>query len=264
MSLILDLAEGTGRRAVSVFSGVRDFFDFVVSILRSFRSMKYLRFRSVYNIAVNQTFFTGVNALPFVVLIALILGATVIIQALTSLPAFGIEGFLGNLMVLIIAREAGPLITALIVISRSGAAIASEIATQKQSGEIRSLIMMGIDVRLYIVFPRILASVLSLLALIFIFDFTAFAGGYIISLSAVYMPVSSFFQAVLDAMTGADLISMLIKSFIFGVIIPLICCYYGFRPRSQFEIPIYVSRAVIRTLFTVILCNVVISIMFYL
>jgi phospholipid/cholesterol/gamma-HCH transport system permease protein len=75
-------------------------------------------------------------------------GATVIIQAMTSLPKFGIEGFLGNLMVIIIARELGPLVTALIGISRSGAAITAEIATQKQSGEIMSLEIMGIDTRL--------------------------------------------------------------------------------------------------------------------
>jgi len=226
--------------------------------------MRYLRFRSIYSIIINQTRFTGIDALPFVVLIALLIGGTVIIQAMTSLPKFGIEGFLGNLMVIIIARELGPLITALIVISRSGSAITAEIATQKQNGEILSMEIMGIDTKLYIVFPRIMASTLSIFSLIVIFDLIAFVGGYGISQITVYIPVDVFFQALLNAFSLKDVLAMILKSIIFGIIIPLICCFYGFKPRSKFEIPIFVSRAVIRTLFTILIINTVVSILFYL
>ena len=259
-----DMVAGMGRRAISIWRGMRNFYEYLVSIIISFRSMRYLRFRSIYNIAINQTRFTGIDALPFVVLIALLLGATVIIQAMTSLPKFGIEGFLGNLMVIIIARELGPLVTALIVISRSGSAITAEIATQKQSGEILSLEIMGIDTRLYIVFPRILASTLSILSLIIIFDLVAFVGGYLISRLTVFIPINIFFQALLDSFSMEDLIAMILKSVLFGILVPLICCYYGFRPKSKFEVPIFVSRAVIRTLFVVIIINAVVSVLFYL
>lgn len=249
---------------MSSWSGIIRFRAFIISILRSFRSLRYLRFRSIYNIVVNQIRFTGIDALPFVVLIALLIGATVIIQAMTSLPKFGIEGFLGNLMVIIIARELGPLVTALIVIARSGSAIAAELATQKQNGEIQTLEIMGIDTGMFIVFPRIVASTLSILSLIIIFDMVAFVGGYIISRLTVFIPISSFFQALLDAFSLEDLFAMFLKSILYGIIVPLICCYYGFRPNSRFEIPIYVSKAVIRTLFVVIIINVAVSVLFYL
>ena len=229
----------------------------------SFKSLRYLRFRSLYGIVINQTRFTGIDALNFVVVIALIIGATVIIQAMTNLPKFGTEGFIGNILVIIVARELGPLITALIVISRSGSAIAAEISTQKQNQEILSMEIMGIDTRLYIVFPRIVASILSIFSLIVIFDLTAFIGGFIIARSTVYMAPETFLQTLIDAFSLKDLLATMIKSIIYGILVPLICCYYGFKAASQFEVPIFVSRAVIRTLFTVIVVNVIISILFY-
>lgn len=252
------------RKGAVIFSGGRNFFLFVRSIGVSLRSIRYLRFRSIYDIVVNQTRFTGVDALPLIMIIALLLGATVIIQALKNFPKFGIGGFIGNLLVIIIARELGPLVTAMIVVSRSGSAIAAEIATQKQNREILSLELMGIDAKLYIVFPRVLASTLAILALIVIFDITAFFGGYLIALTTVYIPAGEFIQTLLDSVSFNDLIITFVKSTLYGILIPLICCYYGFMPQTDFQIPIFVSRAVVRTLLTLFIINAFISALFYL
>ncbi len=263
MQMLLSLPFTVGKKALKIWAGIGDFGRYCLSIALSFKSLRYLRFRSLYVIVINQTRFTGIDALNFVVLIALIIGATVIIQATTNLPKFGTEGFIGNLLVIIVARELGPLITALIVISRSGSAIAAEISTQKQNQEILSMEIMGIDTRLYIVFPRIVASILSIFSLIMIFDLTAFIGGYVIARSTVYIAPEAFLQTVIDAFSLKDLLATLIKSIIYGTLVPLICCYYGFKASSKFEVPIFVSRAVIRTLFTIIVVNVVISVLFY-
>ncbi|HPQ55446.1 MAG TPA: ABC transporter permease, partial [Spirochaetota bacterium] len=193
----------------------------------------------------------------------LLLGGTVIIQATKNFPKFGIEEFIGNLLVIIIARELGPLATAMIVVSRSGSAIAAEIATQKQQKEIHALELMGIDTTLYIVFPRILASIISIFSLIIIFDIVAFFGGYIISLSTVFIPIDIFFANLLDSFSINDFIITIIKSLLYGVLIPLICCYYGFKPNSDFEIPIYVSKAVVRTLLILFVINAIVSALFY-
>ncbi|MDY6968751.1 MAG: ABC transporter permease [Spirochaetota bacterium] len=251
------------RKIISIWNGIRSFNLFLASILISFKSIRHLRFRSIYTIAINQTFFTGIQALPLIIIIALMIGATVIIQATQNFPKFGIEGFIGNLLVIIIAREIGPLATAIIVISRSGSAIAAEIATQKQNQEILSLELMGIDTKLYIVFPRIMAFILSIFSLIIIFDIIAFIGGYIISLTTVFIPIGLFMETLLDSFSFEDLIITLTKSVIYGTLIPLICCYYGFKPLSNFEIPIFVSRAVVRTLLTIFVINAFISTLFY-
>ena len=264
MASVSSISVYFGKKMISLWKGALSFWEFIKSIQRSFQSLKYLRFRSIYRIAINQTRFTGVDALPFVFFIALLIGGTVIIQAMTNFPKFGIEGFIGNLLVIIVARELGPLVTSLIVISRSGSAITAEIATQKQNREILSLEIMGIDTRLYIVFPRIMASIAAIFSLIVIFDIVAFIGGYFISRLTVYIPVDIFAQTLIDAFSFEDLMATVIKSILYGVLIPLICCYYGFQPRSKFEIPIYVSKSVIRTLAIIMFVNAIISVLFYL
>jgi phospholipid/cholesterol/gamma-HCH transport system permease protein len=252
------------RKILLFRDGVKNFYSYIASILISFKSIKHLRFRSIFTIAVNQTKFTGIDAMPYIISIAILIGATVIIQAMKNFPKFGIEGFIGNLLVLIIARELGPLITAVIVINRSGSAIAAEIATQKQHKEILSLELMGIDTRLYIVFPRILASIFSIFTLIIIFDIVGFLGGYLISMTTVYIPLDNFMRTVLEAFSFEDLVITLVKSVIYGILIPLISCYFGFKSKAYFEIPINVSSAVVRTLWIIFAINAFISAMFYL
>jgi len=251
------------QKILGFLKGVKSFYRFVAGIAGSFKSLRYLRLRSVYTIVVNQTRFTGADALPIILSIALLLGATVIIQASKNFPKFGIEGFIGNLLVIIIARELGPLATAMIVVSRSGSAIAAEIATQKQTSEILSLELMGIDTKLYIVFPRIVASILAIFSLIVIFDITAFFGGYMIALTSVYIPAGEFVQTLLDSFSFMDLLITVLKSALYGILIPLICCYYGFMPTTSFQIPIFVSKAVVRTLLTLFVINAFISALFY-
>ncbi|MBN2403307.1 MAG: ABC transporter permease [Spirochaetes bacterium] len=251
------------RKISSFWNGIKNFNTYIISIIISFKSIKHLRFRSIFTIAVNQTKFTGIDAMPLVASIAILIGGTVIIQATENFPKFGIEGFIGNLLVLIIARELGPLITAIIVITRSGSAITTEIATQKQHNEIFSLELMGIDTKLYIVFPRIIASIFSIFSLIIIFDIVGFLGGYLIAVTTVYIPIDNFLTTVMDAFSFEDLVITLVKSTIYGILIPLISCYYGFMPNAYFEIPIYVSRAVIRTVWIIFLINALISAMLY-
>ncbi len=249
---ILRLGAETGR-----------FSSYLVSIFRSFRSLRFIRMRFLRSIIMTQAVFTGINALPFVIIVAILVGGVVIIQGITNLPKYGIEGYFSNLLVIIIVRELGPLITALIVISRSGTAMSTQIATQKWSREILSLEMAGIDPRLYILIPRIAASTLSIFSLIIFFDISAFMGGYMISLTSVYTPLDSFFWNLAGAFSLKDLLATVIKSILFGILIPLISFYYGMMPRSKFEIPIYVSHAVSRTLFSVVVLNVIISVLFY-
>jgi phospholipid/cholesterol/gamma-HCH transport system permease protein len=251
------------NRILKIVSGVKNFYNYIVSIIISFKSIKHLRFRSLLTTAINQTKFTGIDAMPLVASIAILIGGTVIIQATQNFPKFGIEGFIGNLLVLIIARELGPLITAIIVITRSGSAIAAEIATQKQHKEIMSLELMGIDTKLYIVFPRILASIFSIFSLIIIFDIAGFFGGYLLSMTTVYIPLDNFMMTVMEAFSFEDLIITLVKSIIYGILIPLISCYYGFMPNAYFEIPIDVSRAVVRTVWIIFVINALISAIFY-
>lgn len=263
MALFESMADGARDRAQAWWAGLRHFGAFLASIIASFQSLRIIRRRSINAIIMNQIRFTGIDAMVSVVFIALLAGGTVIIQAMTNLPRFGVDNYLGNVLVIIIARELGPLVTALIVISRSGSAMATEIAVQKWSREILSMEIMGIDTRLLIVFPRMVAATISIFSLNLFFDIVAFLGGWAISRTTIYIPLDVFFQNLLLAFTMKDLASTVLKSAIFGILVPLISCYYGFQADSKFQIPILVSKAVSRTLFAVVVINAGISALFY-
>jgi phospholipid/cholesterol/gamma-HCH transport system permease protein len=264
MAVTVKIIRSAGKWGIRNWNGMCEFFSFVKSVFVSMTHYREVKLRSLYVTIVNQVFFTGVNALWIVLAISVTLGATVIIQSMKNFPKFGIDEFVGNLLVIIIARELGPLATAMIVVSRSGSAIATEIATQKQNHEIRSLELMGIDTKLYIVVPRIIASIIAIFSLIVIFDITAFFGGYLVAISSVYIPIGQFSAGLIQAFSANDLLLTVIKSVTYGFLIPVICCFYGFAPRSSFEIPIFVSKAVVRSLLILFLINAVLSVLFYL
>src|SRR5512142_1815708 len=143
----------------------------------------------VFRVTLNQIRFTAVHAIGLVVLLSGILSFLVISQAVRELGQIGATGLIGTLMVVVIVRELGPLITALAVAGRSGTAIAAELATNKVMGEVRALEAMGIDPQQYLVVPRFLGALVSLFALLVLFDVVAITAG--------------FAAASLNGMTGA-------------------------------------------------------------
>ncbi len=133
--------------------------------------------RTVFGVVSAQIYFTGWQALPLISVLALSSGSVVIIQASTQLSFLGGSDMIGDLLILIVLREVAPLLTALIVIARSGTAVASEIGTMKVNNEIEALEAMGINPLSYIVFPRLLGGVISVVCLAFYFTLIAFFGG---------------------------------------------------------------------------------------
>lgn len=244
--------------------GVSDFFWFSRTVFRSALQLRGKHLDTFARVVVNQVRFTGAQALPMLSLIALSIGATTIIQAITFLPKLGQDDFIGNLLRLVIVREVGPLITAIIVLARSGSAITAEMCTQKMHREIESMEMLGINPYLIMVLPRLAGGAISVVLLIIYFDVIAIVGGYLISMMVTSFPFSTFVNHLARSITMTDLLSTLVKSVLSGVVIPLTCTYYGFKPQSLFQIPIFVSKAVIRSLFIVFLLNAFVSVFFYL
>lgn len=244
--------------------GVSDYFWFSRRVFQSALHLRGKHLDTFVRVVINQVRFTGAQALPMLSLIALSIGATTIIQAITFLPKLGQDDFIGNLLRLVIVREVGPLITAIIVLARSGSAITAEMCTQKMHREIDAMEMMGINPHLIMVLPRLAGGAISVTLLIIYFDVIAIVGGYLISLLVTSFPFSTFVDHLARSLTMTDLASTFIKSVLSGIVIPLTCTYYGFKPNSLFQIPIYVSKAVIRSLFIVFLLNAFLSVLFYL
>lgn len=211
-----------------------------------------------------QMLFTGVDALPVVSAVALMLGVIVIMQAGTQLPKVGGEGLIGSIIVVVIIRELGPLTTAILVISRSGAAITTELGNMCVAQEITALELMGIRVSRYIVMPRVVAVVLSMLCLIFYFDAIAVLGGFLIARTKLTIPFYPFTNAVAQSLSLVDVLGTVAKGVLFGTTVAVVCCHHGLLVRSSYtEVPQQVTKAMINSITVCLLVDILVTLVVY-
>ncbi|MBN2530267.1 MAG: ABC transporter permease [Deltaproteobacteria bacterium] len=197
-----------------------------------------------------QIYFTGVQAIIPVSVVALAVGTFAIVSGI------GGAGFLmtgssniGRIVTVVVIREIAPLLTGGIVIVRSATAIAAELGSMRVQREIEALEAMGISPVLQLLTPRIFGGLISFAGLNVIFDAVALVCGFAISQTMVSIPADVFFKSVFSAVTPIHLVGLLIKVLVGGIGIFLIACYHGMAVgRSSTEVPVAVSRASLNAL----------------
>jgi phospholipid/cholesterol/gamma-HCH transport system permease protein len=221
--------------------------------------------RTIFSVISAQIYFTGFQALPLITVLALASGGVVILQSSFNLTLLGGTQMIGNLLVAIIVRELGPLITALVVIARSGTAVASEVGNMRANREIEALECMGINPLSFIVFPRLVGGVVSVLCLAFYFTAMALIGGFLLTKLIQDMPTSFYLDSLANAIAAEDLWLFLLKNTFSGMIIFVVCCYQGLSvKRSPTEVPIATTQAVVNSIVYVVIFNLSVTSLFYL
>jgi phospholipid/cholesterol/gamma-HCH transport system permease protein len=221
--------------------------------------------RTVFSVVSAQIYFTGFQALPLISVLALASGSIVILQASSNLSLIGGGSMLGDLMVAIVVRELAPLLTALIVIARSGTAVASEIGNMRVNREIEALESMGIHPLSYVVFPRLLGGILSVICLSVYFVLIACWGGYLVSSLLHDLPFSFYADSLARAFDSADVGLFFLKNTFSGAIIFMISCYQGLLVKlGPHEVPQVTTKAVVNSVIYVVLFNMTVTILFYL
>jgi phospholipid/cholesterol/gamma-HCH transport system permease protein len=164
-----------------------------------------------------------------------------------------------------VLREVGPLIAAVLVIQRSGTAVATELALKDISGEIASLRRMRIDPRDYLVVPRVFGMAVANAALTLYVNVIAVGGGMVLSSMIINVPLDEMLTNFFLLASPLDLVYSLLKSLLFGAAIAVIACYHGLNPRgtSINAVPQAAIRAVTEALLTVMLLNVVFAYLVY-
>ncbi len=214
----------------------------------------------IKRVIVEQVYFTAVQALPVIIPIALIIGSMMIVQ-FSQLSG---KVDLGKLVVLLILREIGPLITAIIVILRSATAVTIEISYMNVLHEIDALEMAGIDPFHVICFPRLVGITTAVVSLIVVFDLMAIIGGYAVVRSTTILPVEGFFNQIVKGVMGADIAVGILKGVFYGITITVTCLYHGLNCKHQItQIPVATSRAAVECLFYCLVINIFISFIYY-
>ncbi len=219
----------------------------------------------IKDIIKKQILFTGYDALPIISVIALSLGFIIIVQSVTQLMNFGAVTMIGSILNTVILRELGPILTAIIIIGRSGTAIATEIGNMKVNHEIDALESMGIDTMRFVIYPRIVGGMVSVTALTIYFSFVGLVGGFLVASFSLTIPFTRFFSIIFSTMEINDILIALIKSVVFGAIISTLSIYYGFKVNmSSTEVPQAVTKAVVSSLIFTFVFDGIVTAMFYL
>jgi phospholipid/cholesterol/gamma-HCH transport system permease protein len=216
-------------------------------------------------ILINQLRFTAVQALPFLGVIALVIGLAVIAQASAQAVRFGFTDVLGLILTTVVVRELGPLLTAIVVLGRSGTAIAAELATNGVLRETEALESMGVDPLQYLVVPRVVGAAISVAILTIFFDAVALGGGALFAWWMAEVPPAALASAIRDALTPLDLWLTVVKGGIFGAGIAVLCAYEGLvGGRRPTDIPQCVTRGVVASLLFVFMVSMSFSVLFWL
>ncbi len=177
---------------------------------------------------IKQVHFIGARSMFVIVVTGAFTGMVLGLQGYYTLTRFGAEDLLGSAVALGLIRELGPVLTALMVIGRAGSAICAEIGIMRNSEQIDTLECMAIDPYRFLIMPKIVAGVISLPLLTFIFDVVGIIGGYLVGVILLGVNEGAYFNGMYDSVSWIDIEMGIVKSFVFGLLLVWISAAKGF------------------------------------
>jgi phospholipid/cholesterol/gamma-HCH transport system permease protein len=174
----------------------------------------------------------GVRSFGVASITTIFTGMVLALQTAYSLPSLGVKYYIGTVVSKSLTRELGPVLVALIVGGRIGAGMTAELGTMKVTEQIDALRAMAADPVKKLVAPKLAASLLMLPCLTVIGDLLGILGGLLIAISQLSLPAGLYINDVLSALTLADVLSGVGKSFFFAFFITIIACYNGLNARG--------------------------------
>ena len=206
----------------------------------------------------------GVDGLPIVGLIALLLGLILAFMSSLQLKQFGANIYVASLLAISIVKELGPIMTAILVAGRSGSAFAAEIGTMMVNEEVDALTTMGFNPVRFLAVPKVLATIIVVPLLTLYADFFGILGGLIVGIVGLDLTAYTYLKETQTSLTLMDLITSLIKSGVFAVIIAGIGCQRGFEVRGGAEaVGAATTSAVVSAIFLIIVTDSAFALVFH-
>ena len=256
--------EGLGASVLAAASMGRDIVLFtgemMIGLADAIRHPSKMRWRETWLYMQR----TGVDGLPIVSLISFLMGLITAFQAAVQLKQFGADIYIANLVGLSITRELGPLMTAIIAAGRSGAAFAAEIGTMKVSEEVDALEIMGLDRTRFLVTPKVVALLLMLPALTVFSDVVGLFGGLTVARFSLELPAQVYLRQLQWVLTPWDVVSGLVKSVVFALLVAGVGCLWGFEARGGAEsVGRITTAAIVAGIFMIIVADAVFTVVFH-
>ena len=220
-----------------------------------------------------QTFFTGVEIFPILFVGATLFGTIVIIAVISMMGKMGFSDVVGSLIVVVIIRELGPILTAFLIAGRSGSSLTTYIGSMVINSEVDALATMGVDPIRFLVMPGLIGGCIALFVMNIFFSASAICVGFLVTKGAValsgnmlniQLTWSYLSHEILSAISMMDFVFIIVKPLVFGAIITTNACYQALNiTRDVRQVPKAVSRSVIKSFLYVVLADVFLSLFYF-
>src|SRR6202158_440691 len=259
MQWVADVGGATGR-SIAYVGGLAEICAKALRLL----VLSPLKRSRMLERAVHEAMAAGVGAIPIVTLIAFFVGVIIALQGAYELQRLGAMQLVSSLVAIAITRELGPLITAIVVIGRSGSAFAAEIGTMRVTEELDALATMALDPVGFLVTPKFIAMIVMLPCLTIWANFMGILGGALFGVAQADFTLVRYIDSSLDALYLRDITTGLVKSVMFGITITAVGCHEGLSTGAGAEqVGRSTTRAVVVSIFLVILVDLVFTALFF-
>lgn len=206
----------------------------------------------------------GVNSVYVVMLTGLFTGLVMVIQIYYALRYFEAETMVGTAVALTLSRELGPVLTAIMVTARAGAAMAAEIGTMRVTEQIDALEVMATNPVQYLIVPRVIATTIILPLLTAICDFVGILGAYLLGVKVLDIEEGNFLNRIYDFVDPSDIYHGLFKAMVFGCILSIVSCYKGFNTAGGAEgVGRSTTQAVVISCISILVADYIIEALLY-
>lgn len=256
VSLHPGIAERVGASLVNAHAGARAFGSLVYDLFIQAWRVATRRTKLPQGAVIAQMSRMGVDGIPIVALLACLLGCTLGFQGIVLLHRFGAGLFVADLIGISMVRELAPMMTAIVLTGRTGAAIAAELGTMRVRGEIDAFQAMGVSPVRYLILPRMIALTAVQPALVIMATFVGIGGGMLVASAFMHLPPSVFWSRLVERVELADWIHGVGKSVVFAWIIGLTGSHLGMRADADASsVGSATTRTVVIGVFAIILVD---------
>lgn len=220
-----------------------------------------------------QTYFTGAEIFLPLFVVAMLFGTVTIIEVITLMNKMGLADIVGDLMVVVIIREMGPILTAFLIAGRTGSSLTTYIGSMVINSEVDALATMGINPIRYLVMPSVIGGTIATIVMNILFGASAIGAGFLVTKGIIFITGNApnlqitwgyLSSEIIKALTIQDFVFAIVKPLVFGIIITTNACYQALNIKRDIrQVPKATSRSVITSFISIVLADVTLSLFYF-
>ncbi len=233
-------------------------------MLEAFLHMRSMFTRRARQEILHQMFVGGIKSLGVITVVGMFTGMILALQTGLELRRFGLQSNIGTAVTVVMLREMGPFMTALIIAASVGSAIAAQMGTMMVSEEIAALEIMSINPNRFLVMPRLVALIVMMPLLTVYTNMVGIFGGAVVGTTQLEVTMTAYFDNARLYAQNKDLYVGLLKAVIFGIVIATVACHQGFQTKEgAVGVGQATRRTVIISFLTILILGYIVTRMFY-